>query len=50
MPINPNQQLDPNKRRYGLPLDSVVGNGVGDPHAGGKSIGKAAAQKGKRDT
>ena len=26
MPIDPSQQLDPNQRRYSLPMDSCVGD------------------------
>ena len=39
MPISGDQQLDPNQCRYSLPLDSCVGDGIGDPFAGGKSGG-----------
>lgn len=43
MPIDASWQTDPDKPRYGLPLDSCVGDGVGDPHAGGKPAPKPSA-------
>jgi hypothetical protein len=42
MPIDPSIHTDPNKCGFGLPMDSCVGDGVGDPFAGGKSAGKAS--------
>ena len=45
MPIDPKQQLDRNERRYGLPVDSCVGDAGPSPAevtrevpAGGKAV------------
>lgn len=45
MPINADIQMDPNQCGYGLPVDCCVGEGTGDPFAGGKSGGKSLAQQ-----
>lgn len=45
MPIDGSVNLDRNDPDYGLPMDSCVGNGVGDPFAGGKDVPKAVAQQ-----
>ena len=48
MPIDPKQQLDRNERRYGLPVDSCVGEDGPSPAevaVVSRSVGKAVLQQ-----
>lgn len=46
MPIDPTINMDRNACGFGLPADSCVGDGVGDPFAGGKSGGSKPGKGG----